>query len=188
LRTKEIKIINQAQYPDAEIGAIIHNLESGTSSGMTALVADCGSLYRGLYRNIQFLTKSKGGMRWVNFLFRIGIPDKFPVTDVHYPGLSTAPDLTLVNWREAFVTLVAHELEHHNQYRRSIRKMAKYAATHTPLESRDYKYKHNWYSEVKAEKKALKVLNRWRDNPRLRELLYPQGLLPTNPNVYTGEK
>jgi hypothetical protein len=85
-----------------------------------------------------------------------------------------------VNWREALVLTVAHELEHHNQYRKQQREylaeLAEYKRhsgnlTGSWIHMHEWKKKHKWYSEIKAERKAARVLEKWRRDRK--DVLYP---------------
>ena len=77
------------------------------------------------------------------YLVRLKVPSHlrnraYPRT-YRYPGLSTAPWITVADWRERFVALVAHEACHTRQFREGLRR-----------------------SEVQAERWAAGVLEAWR--------------------------
>jgi hypothetical protein len=77
------------------------------------------------------------------YLVRLALPSVlrnrgYPVT-YRYRGLSTAPWITVHDWRERVVALAAHEAFHIHQFREGLRR-----------------------SEVQAERWALRVLTEWR--------------------------
>jgi hypothetical protein len=81
--------------------------------------------------------------RDTQFLVHLRIPGVlrnrgYPKT-YRYPRRRTAPAITVRDWRERFVTLVAHEAFHVHQFRTGLRR-----------------------SEVTAERWALATLERWR--------------------------
>ncbi len=49
-------------------------------------------------------------------VIRVGSPDRFPI-EFQYPKLKTAPMYLISNWKEAIITLTAHELYHIKQKR-----------------------------------------------------------------------
>ena len=57
-----------------------------------------------------------------------------------YPRLKTAPWITVSDWQERFVALVAHEAFHTRQFREGLRR-----------------------SEVQAERWAARILESWRE-------------------------
>ena len=69
---------------------------------------------------------------------RLGPPDRFPF-EFSYPRRKTAPRYTVKNWKEAIVSVTAHELYHIKQRRTNKRA-----------------------SEVKAERWALRRLEAYR--------------------------
>ena len=78
------------------------------------------------------------------FLVRVKIPATlrnraYPKT-YRYPRLKTAPWITVRDWQERFVALVAHEAYHTRQFREGLRR-----------------------SEVQAERWAARVLESWRE-------------------------
>ncbi|HEX9375230.1 MAG TPA: hypothetical protein VGB19_03180 [Actinomycetota bacterium] len=78
------------------------------------------------------------------YLVRLKVPGSlrnraYPRT-YRYPGLVTAPWITVADWRERFVALVAHEAFHTRQFREGLRR-----------------------SEVQAERWAARTLETWRD-------------------------
>ncbi len=78
------------------------------------------------------------------YLVRLKVPGylrnrAYPRT-YRYPGLVTAPWITVRDWRERFVALVAHEAFHTRQFREGLRR-----------------------SEVQAERWAAQALQTWRD-------------------------
>ena len=89
------------------------------------------------------------------FLVRVKVPATlrnraYPRT-YRYPRLKTAPWITVGDWQERFVALVAHEAFHTRQFREGLRR-----------------------SEVQAERWAARVLETWREarpvvQPRIRE-------------------
>jgi hypothetical protein len=77
------------------------------------------------------------------YLVRVKVPATFrnrayPRT-YRYPGLRTAPWITVQDWQERFVALVAHEAFHTRQFREGLRR-----------------------SEVQAERWAAGLLETWR--------------------------
>jgi hypothetical protein len=78
------------------------------------------------------------------FLVRVKIPATlrnraYPRT-YRYPRLKTAPWITVRDWQERFVALVAHEAFHTRQFREGLRR-----------------------SEVRAERWAAQILDSWRE-------------------------
>lgn len=78
------------------------------------------------------------------FLVRLMLPSVlrnrgYPVT-YRYRGLSTAPWITVSDWRERLVALAAHEAFHIHQFREGLRR-----------------------SEVQAERWAVRILTSWRE-------------------------
>jgi hypothetical protein len=78
------------------------------------------------------------------FLVRVKVPATlrnraYPKT-YRYPRLKTAPWITVRDWQERFVALVAHEAFHTRQFREGLRR-----------------------SEVQAERWAARVLESWRE-------------------------
>jgi hypothetical protein len=78
------------------------------------------------------------------FLVRVKIPGSlrnrsYPRT-YRYPRLKTAPWITVRDWQERFVALVAHEAFHTRQFREGLRR-----------------------SEVQAERWAARILESWRE-------------------------
>jgi hypothetical protein len=65
----------------------------------------------------------------------------YPIT-YRYRGLSTAPWITVEDWRERLIALAAHEAYHVHQFREGLRR-----------------------SEVQAERWALRRLSSWRVEP-----------------------
>jgi hypothetical protein len=85
------------------------------------------------------------------YLVRLMLPSVirnrgYPVT-YRYRGLSTAPWITVQDWRERLVALAAHEAYHVHQFREGLRR-----------------------SEVQAERWALRRLSSWRAEPRVADL------------------
>src|SRR5690242_14068927 len=54
--------------------------------------------------------------RWL-VVARIGEPRRFPIHRHRYPGLKTAPRYDILDWREAVILIVAHEVRHVQQFR-----------------------------------------------------------------------
>ncbi len=78
------------------------------------------------------------------FLVRVKVPGSlrnraYPRT-YRYPRLKTAPWITVRDWQERFVALVAHEAFHTRQFREGLRR-----------------------SEVQAERWAARILESWRE-------------------------
>jgi hypothetical protein len=78
------------------------------------------------------------------FLVRVKVPATlrnraYPRT-YRYPRLKTAPWITVRDWQERFVALVAHEAFHTRQFREGLRR-----------------------SEVQAERWAARILESWRE-------------------------
>jgi hypothetical protein len=78
------------------------------------------------------------------FLVRVKVPGTlrnraYPRT-YRYPRLKTAPWITVRDWQERFVALVAHEAYHTRQFREGLRR-----------------------SEVQAERWAARILESWRE-------------------------
>ena len=79
------------------------------------------------------------------FLVRVKVPGtlrnrSYPRT-YRYPRLKTAPWITVRDWQERFVALVAHEAYHTRQFRDGLRR-----------------------SEVQAERWAARTLESWRES------------------------
>jgi hypothetical protein len=79
------------------------------------------------------------------FLVRVKVPGSlrnraYPRT-YRYPRLKTAPWITVDDWQERFVALVAHEAFHTRQFREGLRR-----------------------SEVQAERWAFRILESWRES------------------------
>lgn len=86
-----------------------------------------------------------GGRCWGRrVLLRVGSVERFPYRRAGYPGLKTAPQYDLADWRECLVMLCGHEFQHSRQY-----------LANTPK------------SEIEAERVALWLLGRYRKDPEV---------------------
>ena len=104
----------------------------------------------------------------VSYLVRLRLPGTmrnraYPRT-YRYRGRKTAPWITVLNWRERFLALAAHEACHVRQFREGLRR-----------------------SEVEAERWAAATLDAWRDRTRASPMQtgrFGQAPLPLEPALF----
>lgn len=167
-----MKITNLSRYPTERVREIIHWVETGLSSNMPCTVVNCLNVYRGYYKHGAGIQLYLGG------------PHKFPATGCHYTGRGEKfPYHNLSTWEDALVLITAHELEHNNQYRKMQRDLIKFAASHTPIEAENWKRHHRWYNELKAERKAARVLQKWKAKQALMKMKAGETLTLHPPSV-----
>ena len=134
-------IKNPSRYPTVEVEKLVRFASTGLDTSRVEVhIKNSKKIFAGrAWHNI-------GQNRIVNtsnhindlVVVRVGSPDKFPF-EFSYPRRKTAPKYTIGNWREAVVSVTAHELYHIKQRRE--RKRA---------------------SEVKAEEWAVTMLAEYR--------------------------
>lgn len=138
-----MRIKNTSRYPKVEVERLVRFAAKGVrTSRVEVHVKNSKRVFAGrAWHNI-------GRNHVVNVaeyiddlvIVRLGSPDRFPF-EFSYPRLKTAPRYTINNWKEAMVSVTAHELYHIKQRRTGKRS-----------------------SEVKAERWALKRLNEYRES------------------------
>ncbi len=136
-----MRIKNTSKYPTAEVERLVKFAAKGVSTSRVEVhVKNSKRIFAGRsWHNV-------GSNRVIKVadyvddlaIVRIGSSDNFPIV-FSYPRLKTAPKYTLRNWKEAIVSITAHELYHIKQRRTGKR-----------------------LSEVKAEKWAFKKLEEYR--------------------------
>lgn len=117
-RPNRIDVVNTSRYGDGEVAALVELARGRKHHGHVALnVKNSKYACRGrAYERVPSESMRRVGSAG-RFLVvaAIGAPELFPF-DHRYPGLSTAPEYRLESWQEGLVTLVAHELQHCQQY------------------------------------------------------------------------
>jgi hypothetical protein len=108
--------------------------------------------------------------RWL-VIARIGSPNQFPILKHRYPGLKTAPQYDIRDWREAVVLIVAHELRHVQQFRARSEWIEAQRALHPAVRGRPRGDAR--FSEVACEHWALERLAQY-------QMEWPQMHLPMN--------
>lgn len=137
-----MRIKNTSRYPNSDILRLVKFASKGTSSERVEIhVKNSKWAFAGrAWHDVGNSSIIKVDDKIDDLIVvRIGSPDKFPM-NFKYPGLKRAPKYTLNNWKEAIVSLTAHELYHIKQ--RRTRKRA---------------------SEIKAETWAMKKLKEYRE-------------------------
>jgi hypothetical protein len=97
--------------------------------------------------------------RWL-IVARIGAPKRFPILRHRYPGLKTAPRYDILDWREAVVLVVAHELRHVQQFRARAEWIAE--QNRLPAADRSRPRGNARFSEVACELWAFERLQAYR--------------------------
>jgi len=140
-RLDKMRIKNTSRYPTVEVERLVRFAAKGIESSRVEVhVKNSKWVFAGrAWHNI-------GRSKIINValdiddlvVIRVGSPNNFPI-EFSYPRLKTAPRYVIRNWREAIVSLTAHEFYHIRQRRTGKRA-----------------------SEVKAERWALKRLEAYR--------------------------
>ncbi|MCL5999346.1 MAG: hypothetical protein M1546_25275 [Chloroflexi bacterium] len=109
---------NRSRYPTGEVQQLLAVAAEGID---TADVEVHIRNSKGCFSGTAFFARPRRlrlqpATRWL-IVARIGVPDRFPILQHHYPGLKTAPRYDIMNWCEAVVLIVAHELRHVQQFR-----------------------------------------------------------------------
>jgi len=137
-----MKIKNTSRYPQADVEELVGFASRGVDcTGIEIHVKNSKWVFAGrAWHNIGRNSIVNVGDE-INDLvvIRVGSPDNFPI-EFSYPKLKTAPRYEIRSWREAMVTLTAHELYHIKQKRTGMRA-----------------------SEVRAERWAFKKLLEFRE-------------------------
>ncbi len=136
-----MRIKNTSRYPTVEIERLVRFAAKGIGTSRVEV-------------HVKNSTRVFAGRAWHNIgrnsvvnvadyiddliVVRVGPPAEFPI-EFSYPRLKTAPKYTMRGWKEAVVSVTAHELYHIKQRRTGKRA-----------------------SEVKAERWALKRLEEYR--------------------------
>ncbi len=114
-----MRIKNTSRYPAAEVERLVRFASKGiNTSGVEVHIKNSKKIFAGrAWHNIghnNVITVADN----INDLvvIRIGSSDKFPFK-FSYPRRKTAPRYTLKTWKEAIVTVTAHELYHIKQRR-----------------------------------------------------------------------
>lgn len=109
-------MVNVSRYPDHKIRSLIHYVRSFFPlSNIAILVKDSNRPSTGLAcaQNGQQYHKRAESL----VIVRVGPPSMFPSV-YSYPKRKTAPVYTMRNWKEGFVTALAHEFEHIMQFQK----------------------------------------------------------------------
>jgi len=130
------------RFPISLVRELVEFARDGREHGHVALnVKNSRHAYRGrAYSRIPSISSRRGGHARYLVVSAVGADDQFPVRNMSYRGLKTAPKYDLVDAVEAIVKLTAHELTHCQQFKQR-----------TPL------------SEIHADTSALRTLARFRE-------------------------
>ncbi len=140
----KMRIKNTSRYPTAEVERLVRFAAKGIGKSRVEIhVKNSRRVFAGRAWHIIGNNRIVNVAKYVDDLVvvRIGPPAKFPI-EFSYPRLKTVPRYTIRDWKEAIVSVTAHELYHIKQ-RRACRRA----------------------SEVKAERWALKRLEAYRKQP-----------------------
>jgi hypothetical protein len=152
---------NSSRYPTHEVQALVACAIEGTDAADVEVhVRNSKGRFSGTAHFARpRRLRLQPSTRWL-IVARIGSPDKFPILKHRYPGLKTAPQYDILDWREAMVLIVAHELRHVQQFRAraewiELQRTLPPSARSRPLgEAR--------FSEVACEKWAVQQLAHYR--------------------------
>jgi hypothetical protein len=139
-----MRIKNTSRYPTVEIEQLVRFAAKGVgTSGAEVHVKNSRHVLSGGAWRLLERRDIVNEAKCVDYLvvIRVGLSAKFPI-EYCYPRIKRAPRYTIENWREAIVTVTAHELYHIKQRRTGKRT-----------------------SEVKAERWALNRLEDYRKSP-----------------------
>lgn len=131
-----MKITNTSQYPDKEVKQLI-----GFSVKRLRKILPKHQ-YQNLNIRVTNTKRAYSGRAWSSYHYRILIRlgNEYPVEHAGYGWkYKTAPEYSLATWQEALVAIAAHESYHIIQFHKKTKR-----------------------SEIKAEKFAVKVLERYR--------------------------
>ena len=147
---RRLVIQNTSRYPDEEVAELVRfALVEIDTRGVCVNVKNTSGTRRGrAYSNIPSISNAPRGSKYL-ITIGIGAPERFPFEDGSYVRRNGEvvkrrggrwPEVTLRDWREALVSVAAHEGKHIEQFRESIPR-----------------------SEVACQHFAADVLRRYRD-------------------------
>jgi hypothetical protein len=141
--SNRLSIRNTSRYPDAVVKALVNFARDDRDVGSISVeITDTKFTFRGRFH-------APDSVR-----VRVGSPAHFPSVNNKYPGLKTAPVYTLADWQEAIVAVTAHEFVHRMQYLASRMQSSGLDLPHPGKKVR--------YSEIDADRSALRTLERFR--------------------------
>ena len=120
-------IQNTSRYPDEEVSELVRfALSEIDGRGVCVNVKNSSATRRGrAYSRVPSISNAPTGSRYL-ITVGIGAPERFPFEDGSYTRRNGEPvkrrggrwpDVTLGDWREALVSVAAHEAKHIEQFR-----------------------------------------------------------------------